>query len=196
MSRFQNSPSSPSDGSARSRLTAYCGAVLLCAAATACSHDQRPAVTPSPIVQAPQAKAPPAQQETVVVSERLKEKCNLPDTPKQDPQFDFDEAALRNRGESILDNIATCMLTGPMKEDRLVVTGHADPRGTEEYNQALGMRRSSSAEDYLVSRGVPAARLDVRSRGELDATGTDERSWQLDRRVDLDETNGELGANP
>lgn len=197
MSRFDKNPQSPRDGSAQSRFINYVGAGLLCAMATACSHDQKPPVTATSVVRPPQAKAPPpAQQETFVASAQLKEKCNLPETPKQDPQFDFDEAALRSRGESILDGIATCMLTGPMRDDQLIVTGHADPRGTEAYNQELGMRRATSAEQYLVNRGVPAARIDLRSRGELDATGHDEHSWQLDRRVDLDEGSQKIGENP
>jgi len=173
---------------------------MLCAIATACNHDQKPPVAPSPTpIHAPQPQAeaqPPIQQETLIASERIKEKCQLPEAPRQDPQFDFDASTLRSRGENILDGIATCMLTGPMKDDRLVVTGHADPRGTDEYNHGLGLRRASSAQEYLVSRGVPAARIETLSRGESDATGTDESSWQLDRRVDLDEGDSKLGANP
>ena len=198
MNRLQKSSKSPHEWSAQSHWGAYLGAAFLCVATTACSHDHKPVASPAPAIQMPQAYAPEptTHEQTFVASAQLKVRCNLPDTPQQDPQFDFDEASLRSRGESILDDIATCMLTGPMKDVQLVVTGHADPRGTEEYNHELGMRRSAAAEQYLIGRGVPPARIDVRSRGELDATGSDERSWQLDRRVDLDEGSQKIGSNP
>jgi outer membrane protein OmpA-like peptidoglycan-associated protein len=199
MNQFAKGQQSPRGSTAQRCTSVYLCAALLCVA-TACGHDQKQPVTPNSgpasTARAPQAKAPPAvHREAIVVSEQIKEVCKLPETPKQEPQFDFDEAALRSRGESILDGVAACMLTGPMKDEQLVVTGHADPRGGEAYNQELGMRRSSSAQEYLVSRGVPAARIDVQSHGETDATGTDESSWQLDRRVDLDAASQKIGSN-
>ena len=64
--------------------------------------------------------------------------------------------------------------------------GRTDPRGTEEYNLALGDRRAQSAQKYLGSLG-PNAKLTHSSMGEEQATGTDETGWARDRRVDLQE---------
>ena len=64
------------------------------------------------------------------------------------------------------------------------IEGHADERGTREYNMALGERRANAARDYLVSQGVPSARLLVTSWGKEKpvATGSDEAAWAQNRR--------------
>ena len=66
------------------------------------------------------------------------------------------------------------------------VTGLTDPRGTEEYNLALGDRRAQSAKKYLESLGL-RRQLSSSSMGEELATGSDEGSWSRDRRVDFQE---------
>ena len=66
------------------------------------------------------------------------------------------------------------------------MTGLTDPRGTEEYNLALGDRRAQSAKKYLESLGVDAS-LTASSMGEELATGSEESSWSRDRRVDFQE---------
>ena len=64
------------------------------------------------------------------------------------------------------------------------IEGHADERGTREYNLALGERRASSARDFLIANGVPAARLTVISWGKERpvAQGSDESAWAQNRR--------------
>ncbi|HEX4355420.1 MAG TPA: OmpA family protein [Polyangiales bacterium] len=57
-----------------------------------------------------------------------------------------------------------------------------------KYNQELGMGRANAAKDYLTAHGVTGSAVTVRSRGDQDATGTDASSWQLDRRVDIEES--------
>jgi peptidoglycan-associated lipoprotein len=64
--------------------------------------------------------------------------------------------------------------------------GRADPRGETEYNFVLGESRASSVRTYLMGLGLDGSRISTTSRGKLDATGTDEAGWQLDRRVDVD----------
>lgn len=163
-----------------------------------CSHNEKePQLTPASGVRTPPTQAAPRVDEpqTTVsssgsfnLSEGVRTRCNLPDEPREDPQFDFDDAGLRDRGKRILDGVADCMLNGALKDESLTIVGHADPRGPDDYNQELGARRAESARDYLMQRGVPLARMTVQSHGERDATGTDESSWQLDRRIDIDET--------
>jgi outer membrane protein OmpA-like peptidoglycan-associated protein len=164
-------------------------AVPVTLALSACSHDAPPARTPAVVqpqpVEAPKP-APPSQEDTFKVSEVIREKCNLPETPTDSPQFDFDQSELRPRGMTILDGIASCVLEGALKGATVVVTGHTDPHGSDEYNRKLGMQRASVARDYLLTKGVPDGNLTVKSRGEADASGDTEADHQLDRRVEFD----------
>ena len=85
----------------------------------------------------------------------------------------------------MLDQVARCVTTGPLKGRTLRLTGRADPRGEQEYNMTLGSSRADAVARYLRALGVTSNQLTETSRGKLDATGTDEASWQLDRRVDI-----------
>ena len=66
------------------------------------------------------------------------------------------------------------------------LVGHADPRGTDEYNLGLGTRRAETVSSYLQRLGVPPRQLEASTRGAIDATGANELGWRLDRRVDLE----------
>lgn len=172
----------------RSGVVLALGSIILL---TACSHAPPKAVVPTvataPAPVAAPVAAPPPPDTSFKVSDALREKCNLPDTAADSPQFDFDQAALRPRGMGILDGIATCLQTGSMKGAGVRVTGHTDPRGSVSYNDDLGMRRANTARDYLVSKGIASADIVVTSRGKQDATGDEDVGWQLDRRVEIDE---------
>jgi peptidoglycan-associated lipoprotein len=87
---------------------------------------EAPTITPKPVVE--KSSAQPAY---LIVSESIRTKCGVPETPFNSPQFDFDAAALRPRGEGILDLIATCMRDGSLKGQGVTIIGHADPRGTD-----------------------------------------------------------------
>jgi peptidoglycan-associated lipoprotein len=82
----------------------------------------------------------------------------------EDVHFDFDRFNLRPDALKILDDAAAKILANP--DIRVTVEGHADSIGTQQYNLALGERRANSAREYLISRGVPAARLQTVSYGE------------------------------
>ena len=66
----------------------------------------------------------------------------------------------------------------------MTVEGHADSRGSSEYNLALGNRRASGVKDYLVSLGVPAGRIAVVSKGKEQPFCSEENEacWQQNRR--------------
>jgi peptidoglycan-associated lipoprotein len=68
---------------------------------------------------------------------------------------------------------------------KVLVEGHCDERGTEEYNLALGERRANRVKTYLVNAGVDASRLKTISYGELrpKAQGSNEEAWALNRRA-------------
>jgi peptidoglycan-associated lipoprotein len=102
----------------------------------------------------------------------------------QSVYFDFDRADVRPGDAAILDLNAQ-WLKG---HDVLVlIEGHADERGTNEYNLALGERRARAVRDYLISRGVAADRLATVSYGEERPVCTErqESCWRRNRRVDF-----------
>jgi peptidoglycan-associated lipoprotein len=101
------------------------------------------------------------------------------------PKFAYDASQLTPADDAVLGKIATCLTTGALAGRAVSLTGRADPRGTEEYNMALGEHRAHSVTSYLEHRGVAAKRIRETSRGALDATGDDESGYRLDRRVDI-----------
>jgi peptidoglycan-associated lipoprotein len=100
-------------------------------------------------------------------------------------RFAFDDSRLTDSDRNALDALATCFTTGPLKDEGMHLVGRADPRGKEQYNIDLGMRRAVSAATYLNQKGVESGRIEKTSRGALDASGTDEAGWAVDRRVDI-----------
>ena len=159
--------------------------------------SKKPAVKTEPTTDtAPPAKtetkAAPANTATKPVSPSLSVSgdlaalCQLKvDEQAASPKFDYDKAELLPADRAILEQIATCVTTGPGKGKALSLVGRADPRGTEEYNLGLGAKRAKNVADYLASLGVGAPQLQQTTRGALDATGTDESTYKQDRRVDI-----------
>lgn len=78
--------------------------------------------------------------------------------------FDTDEAELDDHSKKVLDAKAPALMANP--DMRIRIVGHADYRGSTQYNMQLGMRRAEAARDYLVSKGIDAARIEVVSQGE------------------------------
>ncbi len=78
--------------------------------------------------------------------------------------FAVDQSTITPEGQAILNGQAQWLLTNA--DYRAVIEGHADEQGTREYNLALGFRRANAVREYLVSRGVPAGRLEVTSFGK------------------------------
>lgn len=121
----------------------------------------------------------------VNVSDEIRGICGLPE-PKEAPKFDFDSPDVTGDDRTILEGIAKCMTSGPLQGKSVRLVGRADARGEQEYNMALGAKRAGNVRQFLTSLGVPDARLKQTSRGELDAKGTDEETYRLDRRVDIE----------
>ena len=78
--------------------------------------------------------------------------------------FEVDQSNLSVAGRATLDAQANWLLTN--SDYQAIIEGHADEQGTREYNLALGARRANAAQEYLVSKGVPAERLRVVSYGK------------------------------
>jgi peptidoglycan-associated lipoprotein len=150
----------------------------------ACHHKQ-PATTvaTTPPPPAPAPPAPPPQEAPTPASPNLA--VHFEDQ-QQAPKFDYDQFQLLPEDRDVLDQVATCITTGPLKGHKVHLIGRADPRGTEEYNLALGDRRARTVIAYLKHLGVNTSQVVASTRGALDARGTDESSWRVDRRVDLE----------
>jgi len=129
----------------------------------------------------------PSSKADVRVSDRLARECDIHfNETNETPKFDFDRSAVRPEDGAVLAQVARCVTVGRLKGRRLRLVGHADPRGESEYNFALGENRAESVRTYLNALGVDPIFVTATSRGKLDAVGTDEATWQTDRRVDLD----------
>ena len=96
--------------------------------------------------------------------------------------FDFNESALTTEGTTTLARNAECLKKVP---NSVTIVGHADPRGTAEYNIALSEKRAQSVQAHLSRLGVEGARVAILPRGSLDARGTNEPTWAQDRRADF-----------
>ena len=99
--------------------------------------------------------------------------------------FDFDQAIVKRAGHSELNKHARALQSDRMLRVRL--EGHADERGTREYNLALGERRANSIRAYLVAQGVSSSQIEVISYGEEKPVveGHGESGWSQNRRVEI-----------
>lgn len=138
-----------------------------------------PAVTeaPPPPTTAP---PPPAARESDVLSQDL-QTLNSKGYLK-DAFFDFDKADLRDDARTAL--AADAQWLKQYGSVKVLIEGHCDERGTEEYNLSLGQKRASSVKDYLVSLGVEGSRINTVSYGKARpfCADHDENCWQQNRR--------------
>ena len=104
--------------------------------------------------------------------------------------FEFDAATLSEDAKTTLKRNAEALLGNVAVTVR--VEGHADERGSTQYNLALGERRANAVKTYFTSLGVAASRLELVSYGEEKAAveGHDDASWAKNRRVELSVTAG------
>ena len=104
--------------------------------------------------------------------------------------FEFDKADIRQADQATLDRKAAVLVANP--NVKLRISGHADERGSDEYNLALGNRRGAAAKRYLESKGVDGGRMEVVSYGEERPLnpGTDEAAFAQNRRDEFEVTAG------
>jgi peptidoglycan-associated lipoprotein len=175
------------------------GAVVI--AATACGkkppvQPPPPPAAPPPVVQAtPTPPPPPPARPTptptpppaprVPTEDEIFAKKTAEEVTKElgVAYFEYDAADLTDAARGTLQKNSDLMRR--WTSIRVMIEGHADSRGTNEYNLALGERRASAARDYIVSLGIPAARITIVSKGEEapDCRDESEACWQLNRRA-------------
>jgi outer membrane protein OmpA-like peptidoglycan-associated protein len=100
--------------------------------------------------------------------------------------FDFDSSTLRPVARNNLNELSTTL--GDMSDDvELLVAGHTDSVGTDDYNFSLSERRAQSAADHLMTRGIPPARINITGLGESEPVATNDTAEgrQLNRRVEI-----------
>jgi peptidoglycan-associated lipoprotein len=100
--------------------------------------------------------------------------------------FDFDSAAIRSDMRPVLQGDVS-KIGANASWKMVVIEGHCDERGSEEYNLALGERRANTVKQYLVDSGVSGGRIDTVSFGEAKAAvqGHDESAWKWNRRAEF-----------
>jgi len=145
---------------------------------------QQRASTPAPAPTRTPA-APARSTNTMTAQERATLNERL--AKLEDALFDYDKATIRQDATSALrDDVGVIRdILANYPSQKLLIEGHADERGSEEYNIALGDKRAQAAEEFLVTMGIPNAQLTIVSFGKDRPVCTDqtEACWQRNRRA-------------
>lgn len=120
-------------------------------------------------------------EESEMASRKMMEKEGM----FNDILFDYDKYNVKDMYKPELKEISAWMMKN--SDSKILVEGHTDERGTNEYNLALGDRRSTAVKDYLVSLGVASSRIETISYGEEKplCTESDEECWAKNRRAHI-----------
>jgi peptidoglycan-associated lipoprotein len=152
--------------------------------AVGCSDEPEPKVPEQPLPAAGKPQRDDTKNDTsgsVHIDNKIIKLCG--DLPTA--RFAFDSSDVQPEAASALDALARCFVSGPGKGKGLKLIGHADQRGETEYNLALGQRRAGSIAELLAKKGVESGKLATSSKGEFEASGTDEEGWARDRKVEV-----------
>ena len=186
-------------------------AVVIAAVASACRRTPPPPVSPSPAVNQDSIDA--AERARREAAERAdaarRDSINRANAAREDSlrrareamegvrsaltapiYFEYDSDAIGEAARSSLDQKLAILQAN--SGIRLRIAGHADERGSDEYNLALGQRRASAAKRYLTQRGIPEAQIEIVSFGEERpaASGSDEAAMAQNRRDEFEITSG------
>ncbi len=152
-----------------------CGAMPMKAAAAAPKAEEPMAAPAAPMATPaaePAKPAPASVRQTIVI--------------QADALFDFDKSVVRPDGMKNID-AAMEKLHG-IDLEMVIATGHTDSVGSEHYNQRLSERRAAAVKAYLVSKGIPAAKVTTIGKGETQPVATNKTAAgrQKNRRVDME----------
>jgi peptidoglycan-associated lipoprotein len=167
------------------RKTLILGAAIIALATSGCARRQAPPEAVPPAEQLPTGPGGEAVDPgDVELTELPAAQADLIAKAGSDTvYFGTDEYALDASAQATLAAQARWLLANP--NVRASIEGHADERGTREYNMALGERRANAARDFLAAQGVPPHRLLVTSWGKERpvAPGSNEEAWAQNRRA-------------
>lgn len=138
---------------------------------------------PAPPTRAETPPAPPKPDNSAEVAARI---AAARGTVLKTIYFEYDADELRDDAKAILDAKIAVLAANPQL--RVRVSGHCDDRGSDEYNIALGRRRSEAAKRYLTDHGVDASRIETTTFGrERPAVqGSGEETWSQNRRDEFE----------
>jgi peptidoglycan-associated lipoprotein len=181
-------------------------ALLTLTVVSACKKKPQTGVTPNPTTTGavPNETCGPACRDSIARANRIRDSiaaaeavareraareaamAGLKRTLGQTVYFDYDMYDLTTEARALLDAKFPILQANPGL--RMRIAGHADERGSDEYNLALGQRRASAVKRYLTDRGIDASRIDVVSFGEERPAVTDgtEESFRLNRRAEFE----------
>lgn len=134
-------------------------------------------------------EASPKTEQKQAVSKPVIESRELPLRSKRMPEilrdiyFDFDRYDIREDEKPVLKSVSGHLIENT--EYKVLIEGHCDERGTNEYNLALGERRAQSVKKYILSFGIASSRMEVIGYGEEKPVCAEktESCWQKNRRV-------------
>ncbi|HEY3839216.1 MAG TPA: OmpA family protein [Bryobacteraceae bacterium] len=142
--------------------------------------------TPAP---APAAQAPPVATNSRYPDKATRDRIDALLARISDAYFDYDQHTLRPDAVSTLqsDSVELRDILKQYPDYRLVIEGHADERGSEEYNLGLADERAVSAKNFLVQVGIPSQQISVVSYGKDKPVCQDhnESCWQKNRRIHI-----------
>jgi OOP family OmpA-OmpF porin len=143
----------------------------------------KPASAPTPATAPKAPDAKPAAQPTPA-PKSVKQSITI----QADALFDFDKYNLRADGKAKIDEALGKIKSQGVEVEMIIVTGHTDSVGSEAYNQKLSERRANTVKDYMVSKGIAAAKITTIGKGELQpvATNKTKEGRQKNRRTDIE----------
>jgi peptidoglycan-associated lipoprotein len=160
------------------------------APATQARNQPAPARTATPAPRQ-QAAVTPAVRPTQMPAQ-VRRTLNESLARMEDALFDYDKSTIRTDATTALRDDAGIIrgILADYPSQKLVIEGHCDERGSDEYNMALGDRRARAAEEFLTTMGISGNQLEVISFGKDRPVCTDnsEACWQKNRRAHLTAT--------
>jgi len=168
----------------------YYGIILILTSVVLWGCPKKSEVAASPEDQKEHVASPatPAVAEagsTEAANEAAKERAMAAEGNLQPIYFDFNNFSVRDDARSVMKKNAEWLKSNP--KVKIKIEGNCDERGTAEYNQALGQRRSVSAKKYLTDMGVASNRISLLSFGKEKpaCAESSESCWQKNRRDDF-----------
>ena len=151
-----------------------------------CGPKVAPAKPAEPARPAPPAAPAPAPAQPAEPARPAPSSVRQSVVIQADALFDFDKSVVRPDGKRAIDE-ALSKIRG-VDVEMVIATGHTDSIGSDKYNQRLSERRANAVKEYLVSKGIPAAKVTTIGKGESQPVATNKTAEgrQKNRRVDIE----------
>ncbi len=147
------------------------------------AEPAKPAAPAAPVAAKPSDSAKPAAPAKPAEAPKP---VKMAITIQAEALFDFDKYVLKPEGKKSIDEAIAKM--AKVDVEMVIATGHTDSIGTDKYNQRLSERRANTVKEYMVSKGIPAAKITTLGKGESQpvATNKTKEGRAKNRRVDIE----------